>query len=147
MNVSQLHAFATFMTITFVTWWNGRRVTAWKHSTHCVALWWHSHNYNWWNKIISPNLVYHTTTLLTHWGRVTHICVSKQTIIGWDNGLSPGRRQAIIWTNAGMLLNGTLGTNFSAILIEIRIFSLKKMGLKVSTAEWRPFCLGLNVLT
>ena len=38
---------------------------------------------------------------LTHWGRVAHICVSKLTIIGSDNGLSPGRRQAIIWTNAG----------------------------------------------
>ena len=41
---------------------------------------------------------------LTHWGRVTHICVGKPTIIGSDNGLSPGRRQAIIWTNAGILL-------------------------------------------
>ena len=35
-------------------------------------------------------------TLPTHWGRVTHICISKLTIIGSDNGLSPGRRQAII---------------------------------------------------
>ena len=85
--------------------------------------------------------------VLTHWGRVTHICVSKQTIIGSDNGLSPGWRQAIIWTNAGILLIGTLGTNFSQILIEIRIFSFKKMGLKVSSAKWRPFCLGLNVLS
>ena len=42
--------------------------------------------------------------LLTHWGRVTHICVSNLTIIGSDNGLSTGRRQAIIWTNAGILL-------------------------------------------
>ena len=40
---------------------------------------------------------------LTHWGRVAHMCVSKLTIIGRDNGLSPGRRQAIIWTNAGIL--------------------------------------------
>ena len=31
------------------------------------------------------------TVVLTHWGRVTHICVSKLTIIGSDNGLSPGR--------------------------------------------------------
>ena len=38
---------------------------------------------------------------LTLWRRVTHICVSKQTLIGSDNGLSPDRRQAIIWTNAG----------------------------------------------
>ena len=42
--------------------------------------------------------------ILTHWGRVTHICVSKLTIIILDNGLSPGRRQSIIWTNAGILL-------------------------------------------
>ena len=83
---------------------------------------------------------------LTHWGPVTHICVSKQTIIGSDNGLSPGQRQAIIWTNAGILLIGTLGTNFSEILIKILIFSFKKMGLKVSSAKWRPFCPGLNVL-
>ena len=85
---------------------------------------------------------------LTHWGRVTHIiCDIKLTIIGSDNGLSPGRRQAIIWTNAGLLLIGPLGTNFSEILIEILTFSFKKMHLKVSSAKRRPFCLGLNVLT
>ena len=83
---------------------------------------------------------------LTHWGRVTHICVSKLTNIGPDNGLSPGRRQAIIWTNDGILLIGPLGTNFSEILIEIYIFSFKKMHLKMSSAKCRPFCLGLNVL-
>ena len=37
-----------------------------------------------------------TNAWLTHWGRVTHICVGNLTIIGSDNGLSPGRRQAII---------------------------------------------------
>ena len=84
--------------------------------------------------------------LLTHWGRVTHICVSKLTSIGSDNGLSPGRRQAIIWTNAWILLIGPLGTNFSEILIKILTFSFMKMRLKVSSAKWRPFCLGLNVL-
>ena len=83
---------------------------------------------------------------LTHWGRVTHICVSKLAIIGSDNGLSPERRQAIIWTNAGLLLIGPLGTNFSEFLVEILIFSFKKMLLKVSSAKRRPFCLGLNVL-
>ena len=85
--------------------------------------------------------------VLTHWGRVTHICVSKLTIIGSDNGLSPGRRQAIIWTNDGILLIRPLGTNFSEILIEIHIFSFKEMHLKMSSGSWRPFCLGLNVLT
>ena len=83
---------------------------------------------------------------LTHWGRVTHICVSKLAIIGSDNGLAPGRRQAIIWTNAGILLSGTLGTNFGEILNEIHTFSFKKMHLKMSSVKWRQFCLGLNVV-
>ena len=78
---------------------------------------------------------------------MTHICVSKLTIIVPDNGLSPDRRQAIIWTNAEILLIWTSGTNFSEILSEIHIFSFKKMHLKISCAKRRPFCLGLNVLT
>ena len=77
---------------------------------------------------------------------MTHICVGKLTIIGSDNGLSPGRRQAIIWTNAGILLIERLGTNFSEILIGIQIFLFKKMRLQMSSAKWRPICLGLNVL-
>ena len=52
----------------------------------------------------------YSTIQLTHWGRVTHICVSRLTIIGSDNGLTPGRRRAIILTNAGILLIRTLGT-------------------------------------
>ena len=87
-----------------------------------------------------------TAEVLTHWGRVTHICVGNLTIIGWDNGLSPGRRQAIISTNAEILLIGPWGTNFSEILIQIQTFSFKKMHLKMSSAKWRPFCLSLNVL-
>ena len=77
---------------------------------------------------------------------MTHICDSKLSIIGSDNGLSPGRRQAIIWTNARMLLIWPLETNFIEILIEIRAFSFKKMHLKTSSANGRPFCLDLNVL-
>ena len=83
---------------------------------------------------------------LTHWGRVTHICVSKLTIIGSDNGLSPSRRQAIVWTNAGSLSIGTLRTYFSEISIKIQQFSLKKMHLKMSSAKRRLCWLGLNVL-
>ena len=83
---------------------------------------------------------------LTHWGRMTHICVSKLAIIGSDNGLSPDRRQAIIWTNAGLLLIWPLGTNFSEILTGILTFSFKKMRLKVSSADRWPFCIGFNVL-
>ena len=69
---------------------------------------------------------------LTHWGRVTHICVSELTIIGSDNGLLSDRHQAIIWTNAGILSLGPLRTNFNEILIETLTFSSKKMRLKVS---------------
>ena len=88
----------------------------------------------------SPNV-------LSHWGRVTHKCVSKLTIIDSDNGLSPGRRQVIIWTNAGILLIATLGTNFSEISSEIRTFSFKKMHLKMSYAKLWPFYWCLHVLT
>ena len=87
-----------------------------------------------------------TCQSLIHWGRATHICVSKLTIIASNNGLSPGRRQAIIWNNVRILSIGLLRTNFSEILIEILTFSFKKMRLKVSSGKWWPFCLGLNEL-
>ena len=83
---------------------------------------------------------------LTHWGQVTHICVSNLTIIGSDNGLSPARPHAITWTNVGTLLIGPLGTNFSEIFIAIHTFSFKKIHLKMLSKKWRPFCLSLNVL-
>ena len=83
---------------------------------------------------------------LTHWGRVTHICVSKLSIIASDNGVSPGRRQAIIWNNGGILSIGLLGTNFGDILFEILKFSFKKMHLKMSSVKWRLLRLGHNEL-
>ena len=81
----------------------------------------------------------------TYWGGVTHICIKKFTITGSDNGLSPGQRQAIIWTNAGILLTDHLGKNFSETLIEIYTFALKKMQVKISFGKWRPFCLVSNI--
>ena len=81
--------------------------------------------------------------VLTHWGRVTRIWASKSTIIDSDNG----RRQAINGTNAGILFIGPLRTNFSEILIEIDIFSFRKMYLEMSSGNLHPFHLGLNVLT
>ena len=73
---------------------------------------------------------YYKVTLLTHWGRVTHTCVIKQTIIGSDNSLSPCLSQGIIWSNVGILLIRTLGTNFSEIINEIHKFSFGKAILK-----------------
>ena len=75
----------------------------------------------------------------------SNTCISKFTIIDSDNGLSPGRHQDIIWTNARILLIGPLETNFKEILIEIFTFSFKKMHLKMSFGQWLLFCLSLNV--
>ena len=77
--------------------------------------------------------------ILTHWDRMTHICVSEIIIIGSDNGLSPGRHKAIIWTNAWILLSEPLGTNFSEILIEIHTFSFNKMHLNMSSEKVSHF--------
>ena len=63
-----------------------------------------------------------------------HKCVSKLTIISSDNGLSPGRRQAIIWTNAVKLLIGPLETNFNEIYF------------KMSSGKWKPYCPGIAEL-
>ena len=78
--------------------------------------------------------------VITHWGRVTYLCVSNISIINSDNGLSLGRRHVIIWTNAIILLMQNLGTNVSEILSEI-----KKIHLEMFE-KWRQFCLGINVL-
>ena len=66
--------------------------------------------------------------------------------IGPENGLSPDRHQAIIWTDGGILLIGPLGIKFSQIINKIHAFSFKKMHLKMSLGNWRPFCLCLNEL-
>ena len=102
-----------------IQFWLKKRKYIWK---------WYIQNYS---HFIQPSM-YDDIYLhfLTHWGRVTQICISKLTIIGSDNGLSTGRRQAIIWTNAGILLIGPLGTNFIGILIGIHTFSFEKMHLK-----------------
>ena len=83
--------------------------------------------------------------LLTHWSRAMHICVNNLTIIDSDNSLSPGRFHAIIWTRAGLLLIGPIGTNFSEISIEHYTLSFKQTHLEMSSGKWLPFCLGLNV--
>ena len=96
--------------------------------SHCPDLGWKQIALIWYLRGVW--LVPERSGTLTHWGRVTHICVSKLFITGSDNGLSPDRRQAIIWTNVRILFIGPLGTNFSEILIEILTFSFKKMRLK-----------------
>ena len=76
---------------------------------------------------------------------MTHICVGKLTIIGSDNGLSPGRRKAIMRTNAWMLLIGPLGINFSEILV--RHFRSQKCTWKCRLLYSVIYCFGLKELT
>ena len=68
----------------------------------------------------------------THWGWVTHICISKLVTIGSDNCLSPDQHQAIIWTNAGILLIGPLRTNFSEIFENV----IRKMAAILSRPQY-----------
>ena len=88
--------------------------------------------------------------MLTHWGQVMDIRVSKLNITCSDNGLSPGQCQAIIWTNAGILLIGPLGTTSSETLIKIHTFSFSKMHLKTSSGKMvfilsRPWCVEMEL--
>ena len=96
----------------------------------------------------------------THWGRekvLFHIItfLFENMYLKWSakypvnyislgscNGLSPVRRQSIIWTNADLLLICPLGTNFNEIWIQVLIFPFKKMRLKISSAKWHPFYPG-----
>ena len=55
--------------------------------------------------------------VLTHLGRVMHICISKLTIICSDNGLLSSQCQAIISTNAGISLIWPLETQLNKILV------------------------------
>ena len=62
---------------------------------------------------------------------VTVMLVPKSYVLGVELiAVSPGRRQAIIWTNAGIFLIGPLGTNFNEIWIKSETFLLTKMHLK-----------------
>ena len=77
----------------------------------------------------------------------TYIYMSVNWVnIGSNNGLSPGQRQVIIWTNAWILLIGPLGTNCNEISFEIHVFSFIEMHLKMSSAKWQAFCPGRDEL-
>ena len=86
---------------------------------------------------------------LTHYGRVTHICVSEIIIIGSDDGFSPGRRQAIIWTNAGVLLIGPLGIHFNGIVNRNQYIFIQKNALgnvvfEMASISSQPQCVKIK---
>ena len=88
------------------------------------------------SKLWSPWLTY--APLVPIYASVNRVSICS------GNTVSPIRRHAIIWTNAGLL---SIETNLSEILIGIYIFSFTKMHLKIASGKWWPFCLGLNVLS
>ena len=96
---------------------------------------------------VSSFILLMSDRIINSWSPVMHKCIGNLTIIYSDIGLSPCWHQAIIWTNAGILLIGNSRTNFSEIFVKIYRFSFKKMHLKMLSAKWWPSCLGLNVLT
>ena len=73
---------------------------------------------------------------------MTHICISKLTMIGSDNGLAPGRCQGIYLNQCQVFVNWTLRNKSQWNFNQIPTFSLMKMHLKISSMKWRPFCLG-----
>ena len=70
-----------------------------------------------------------------------HLCVSKLTNIGSDNGLLTGRHQAITWTDVGIVFIGPLQTNFDESWIKIHTFSFKNIHLKVGWKMGSHFIL------
>ena len=70
-------------------------------------------------------------------------CMSvNKAVSDSDNGLSPVRRQANFWSNAGICLILLLGTYSIETLIQKQQFSFKRMHLNMSSAIWWSFCLG-----
>ena len=80
----------------------------------------------------------YTFVMLTNWGWVTHICVSKLIIIGSDSGLAPSLYLNQRWNIVNSNLKNKLLWN-SYIFIHENAFEM-------SSGKWRPFCLTLNVL-
>ena len=76
---------------------------------------------------------------------MTHICVIKLTSIGSDNGLSSGRRQAIMWANARILLIAPLGINFNEILIQNLYILIQENAFENLVCEMSAILSGSNV--
>ena len=72
---------------------------------------------------------------------------SKLIIISSDNGLSPGRRQAIIWPNDGLVLNGPLGKKLQLNFYINANICIQEIAFENVTCQMVAICLEPNVLT
>ena len=102
----------------------------WHYSTQILIRWWHT-------VLMTPVIIG------VEWGKYGSVHLADTDS---DNGLSPDRHEAIIWTYAGIFLIRPLGTTLSEIFIKIQTFSFKKIHLKMSSGKCRTCCLG-NVFT
>ena len=91
-------------------------------------------------------------TTITHWASEWRKYASAGTSIsklvpGFSKlvHLRFGQWLAAICISVCLLLIAPYGKGFSGILIKIRYFSPKKIYLKISSAECRPFCFSPNV--
>ena len=79
---------------------------------------------------------------LTRWGGVMHICISKLTIIGSDNGLlAPSHYLNQCWN----IVNSNLRNKLQLKLQQNSYISFRKMHLNVSSVKWQQFCLCSSV--
>ena len=126
---------------------------SWVYNVHGMSLIKIRKQWTWltilYHKLISDQVK--TTAIglvwLTHWGRATHICVSKLTIIGSDNGLSPGRHQAIIWTIADWnIVNWTHGNKLQWNFNRNSNIFIQENAFENVVCEMASICLRLNVL-
>ena len=135
LNLTPLNAHYIYI---FINEKTGPKSRDWYHERYLVKTQTVNSNLKW-NRLADVTLFFEVQ-LLKLWGYIIEagwrIYVSKLNIIGSDNGLSPDRRQAIIWTNAGILLIWPLGTHFSDMLIEINTSSFKKIYFKMSCEKW-----------
>ena len=79
--------------------------------------------------------------------RAIHAYTRQYTneIIGSDNGLTPVERQARYLYQCWLIVNRATGNKFQWNLNSNITIFIKKMNMKLTSAKWRPFCVGLNV--
>ena len=75
-------------------------------------------------------------TNLTHWGRVTHICVNRLTILGSDMACRLAGAKPLSLNQCWNIVNSNLRNKLQ----------WNHRHLKMSSAKSCPFCLGLSVL-
>ena len=90
-------------------------------------------------------LCWHNYPIISHWGRVTHICIDKLTIIGSDNGLSPTWTAPSHYLNqCWNIVNWTLGNKIQLNFNWNSNIFIQENAYENVVCEMASICLGLN---